>query len=127
MIWVLVFNSLVDVSLFLNFYLSCSLLACKACASAPVAETSENELNSSSDDVCIALGLVADLASFSFWCVLAGITIEFFLRIIDVLDNLYKVRVTSPLHDGEDNEEVDSDKGGHCAVETAAGLHHTHY
>ena len=46
---------------------------------------------------------------------------------VNILNDLHQEGVTTPLHDGQNDEEVDSNQGGHGAVETAAGLHHTHY
>ena len=91
------------------------LVALQAAVAAPVAEQAEHDLDGRCDQEGHALHAGVDLVLLHpiFW--------------LDVLDDLDEVGVASELHDGEDEEEVDADEGGHAAVEAAESCQESHF
>ena len=83
-----------------SFLLLLSLfpIALHAHAAAGEAQEAEDEFDRRHDEEGIALGAVGEL------------------RVV-VFEG--KEWVLAPLHNGENNEEIDTDKGGECAVEAA--------
>jgi len=110
----LIFSGLVS-----NFFFDDSLVLSQALGSAKVACDGEHKLDTSGDK-----------EGDTFLVVVEVVLDEFFTFIIlfnNVLHNLCEESVSSELHDGKDDEEVDSNEGGHGTVEATDSSENTHY